>query len=413
VLKSQSLEVEQVRKDFPILRRKIHGKRLVYLDNAATTQKPRSVIRSIVDYYSKHNANPHRGVHQLSIEATEAFDSSRKTMGSFINASAFEEVVFTRGATESINLVRFAWGNQNVREGDLIVLTMMEHHSNIVPWQLLAKEVGARIEYVGITADGSLRLDQFETLMDQSPRLVAFTQCSNVLGTINDAAALCTAARRAGATTVVDAAQSVPHMPVDVQKIGCDFLAFSGHKMLGPMGIGVLYGRRAFLDEMEPFQSGGDMIKEVHLSGARWNDLPYKFEAGTQNVEGAVGLAAAAEYLNGLGMERVRRHEEELTAYALEQMASVPGITVYGPRDTSRRGGVVSFNLGDIHPHDLASILDEEGVAIRSGQHCAQPLMELLGLSATTRASFYVYNSYDDVDALMGALSKARRIFCL
>jgi cysteine desulfurase / selenocysteine lyase len=413
VLKSQSLDVEQVRKDFPILKRRIHGRRLVYLDNAATTQKPRSVIRSIVDYYSKHNANPHRGVHQLSLEATEAFDSSRKTMMSFINASAFEEIVFTRGATESINLVRFAWGIHNIRKGDLIVLTMMEHHSNIVPWQLLAKETGARIEYVGITPDGSLRRDQFEALMEQSPALVAFTQCSNVLGTINDAAALCAAARSAGATTVVDAAQSVPHMPVDVQKMDCDFLAFSGHKMLGPMGIGVLYGRRALLQEMEPFQSGGDMIKEVHLSGARWNDLPYKFEAGTQNVEGAVGLAAAADYLSSLGMERVRRHEEELTAYALEQMASVPGVTVYGPTDASRRGGVISFNLGDIHPHDLASILDEEGVAIRSGQHCAQPLMELLGLSATTRASFYVYNSHDDVDALMGALSKARRIFCL
>ncbi|MDA4114546.1 MAG: cysteine desulfurase [Thaumarchaeota archaeon] len=413
MLKSQSLEVERVRKDFPILRRRIHGKRLVYLDNAATTQKPRSVIRSIVDYYSKHNANPHRGVHQLSIEATEAFDSSRKTMMSFINASAFEEIVFTRGATESINLVRFAWGNHRIKKGDLIVLTMMEHHSNIVPWQLLAKETGARIEYVGITPDGSLRYDQFEALMGQAPALLAFTQCSNVLGTINDAAALCAAARQAGATTVVDAAQSVPHMPVDVQKMGCDFLAFSGHKMLGPMGIGVLYARRALLQEMEPFQSGGDMIKEVHLSGARWNDLPYKFEAGTQNVEGAVGLAAAAEYLNSLGMDRVRRHEEELTAYALEQMASVPGITVYGPRESSRRGGVISFNLGDIHPHDLASILDEEGVAIRSGQHCAQPLMELLGLSATTRVSFYVYNSHDDVDALMGALSKARRIFCL
>jgi cysteine desulfurase/selenocysteine lyase len=413
VLRSQSLEVEQVRKDFPILRRKIHGKRLVYLDNAATTQKPRSVIKSIVDYYSKHNANPHRGVHQLSIEATEAFDSGRKAVVSFINASAFEEVVFTRGATESINLVRYAWGNSHVKKGDLIVLTMMEHHSNIVPWQLLAKEVGARIEYVGITPDGGLRDDEFEALMDQSPALVAFTQCSNVLGTINDAARLCSAARRAGATTVVDAAQSVPHMEVDVQKMGCDFLAFSGHKMLGPTGIGILYGRKAVLQDMEPFQGGGDMIKEVHVSGARWNDLPYKFEAGTQNVEGAVGLAAAIDYLKSLGMVRVRKHEEELTAYALDQMASVPGITVYGPKNASHRGGVVSFNLGDIHPHDLASILDEEGVAIRSGHHCAQPLMELLGLSATTRASFYVYNSYDDVDALMGALSKARRIFCL
>ena len=413
MLRSQSLEVEQVRKDFPILKRKVHGRRLVYLDNAATSQKPRSVIRSIVDFYGKHNANPHRGVHQLSIEATEAYDLGRNKVASFINARAFEEIIFTRGATEAINLVRYAWGSHHVKKGDLIVLTIMEHHSNMVPWQLLAKEVGARIEYVGLDPNGRLRYDEFETLMDQSPALVAFTQCSNVLGTINDAKRLCEEARRAGATTVVDAAQSVPHMQVDVQKMGCDFLAFSGHKMLGPTGIGVLYGRKAMLEQMEPFQSGGDMIKEVHISGARWNDLPYKFEAGTQNVEGAVGLGAAIDYLNSLGMERVRSHEQELTAYALEQMGSVPGITVYGPKDPSERGGVVSFNLGDIHPHDLASILDEEGVAIRSGQHCAQPLMESLGLSATTRASFYVYNSHDDVDALMSALSKARRIFCL
>jgi len=410
---SESLEVEKVRADFPILKRKIHGKRLVYLDNAATTQKPRSVIRSIVDLYSKHNANPHRGVHQLSIEATEAFDEGRKKVVSFIGARAFEEIVYTRGATESINLVRYAWGRSHIKKDDLIVLTIMEHHSNIVPWQLLAKEVGARIEYVGITPDGSMRYDEFESLMGQSPTLVAFTQASNVLGTINDAEKLCSLAHRAGATTVVDAAQSVPHMPVDVQKMGCDFLAFSGHKMLGPTGIGILYGRREVLEDMEPFESGGDMIKEVHVSGARWNDLPYKFEAGTQNIEGAVGLGAAIDYLNSLGMDKVRSHEEELTAYALEQMGSVPGITVYGPRDASKRGGVVSFNLGDIHPHDLASILDEEGVAIRSGMHCAQPLMETLGLSATSRASFYIYNSRDDVDALMGALSKARRIFCL
>jgi cysteine desulfurase/selenocysteine lyase len=413
LLSSQSLQVEQVRKDFPILKRKIHGKRLVYLDNAATTQKPKSVIKSMVDFYSKHNANPHRGVHQLSIEATEAFDAARKKVGSFINASAFEEVLFTKGATESINLVRYAWGSHHLRKGDLIVLTIMEHHSNIVPWQLLAKEVGARIEYVGITKDGCLRYDEFDALMDQAPALVAFTQCSNVLGTINDAARLCSSARRAGAVTVVDAAQSVPHMPVDIQSMGCDFLAFSGHKMLGPTGIGILFGRRAILQEMEPFESGGDMIKAVHLSGAKWNDLPYKFEAGTQNVEGAVGLAAAIDYLNSLGMEKIRRHEQELTAYALEQMGRVPGITVYGPGDASLRGGVVSFNLGDIHPHDLASILDEEGVAIRSGQHCAQPLHDALGISATTRASFYVYNSRDDVDALMSALSKAGRIFCL
>jgi len=412
-LRSETLDVELVRKDFPILKRRIHGKRLVYLDNAATSQKPKSVIDAIADFYRKHNANPHRGVHQLSIESTEAFDEGRKKAMSFIHASAFEEVVFTRSATESLNLVKYAWGRSHIRKGDLIVLTIMEHHSNMVPWQLLAKETGARIEYVGITTEGFLDYGRLERLMRESPRLVAFSHCSNLLGTINDAARICSLARRAGATTVVDAAQSVPHMKVDVQKLGCDFLAFSGHKMLGPTGIGVLYGRKALLQEMEPFESGGDMIKSVHISGAEWNDLPYKFEAGTQNVGGVVGLGAAIDYLESLGMEKVRSHEVELTSYALEEMSRVPGITVYGPRDASDRGGVVSFNLGDIHPHDLASILDEEGVAIRSGQHCAQPLTESLGLSATTRASFYVYNGRDDVDALMSALGKARRIFCL
>ncbi|MDA4135681.1 MAG: cysteine desulfurase [Thaumarchaeota archaeon] len=413
MLKSQSLDVESIRADFPILKRRVHGKKLVYLDNAATTQKPRSVIKAISDYYSKHNANPHRGVHQLSIEATEAFDDSRRKVGKFINAEAFEEVIFTRGATESLNLVRFGWGVPHVKKGDLIVLTIMEHHSNIVPWQLLAAEKEARIEFVGLTKEGKLDMGQFEELMDESPALVAFTQSSNVLGTINDAAKLCSMAKRSGATTVVDAAQSVPHMSVDVRAIGCDFLAFSGHKMLGPMGIGALYGRKEKLQDMQPFQSGGDMIREVHTSGARWNDLPYKFEAGTQNVEGAVGLAAAIDYLGSLGMDKVRRHEEDLVSYALEQMETAPGITVYGPRDASERGGVVSFNLGDVHPHDIASILDEEGVAVRSGHHCAQPLIESLGIAAATRASFYVYNSRDEVDALMSALAKARRIFCL
>ena len=411
-MKSQSLEVDQIRKDFPIFKRKIHGKRLVYIDNAATTQRPKSVIDATVDYYYNHNANPHRGVHQLSVEATEAFEGARSKVATFVNAST-EEIVFTKGTTESINLVRYAWGSSHVKRGDLIVLTMMEHHSNIVPWQLLAKQVGAKIEFVGLTKDGRLNLDHFEDLMGQSPSLVAFSHCSNVLGTINDAGKLTARAKKAGATTVIDAAQSVPHMPVDVRAIGCDFLAFSGHKMLGPTGIGVLYGRKSVLEETEPFEAGGDMIREVHTSGATWNDLPYKFEAGTQNSAGAVGLGAAIDYLSAIRMERIREHEEAVTAYALEQMSKVPGITVYGPLDARERGGVVSFNMGDIHPHDMASILDEEGVAIRSGHHCAQPLMELLDVPAMSRASFYIYNSFDDVDALMQALSKARNVFCL
>jgi len=412
LLRSQSLPVEEIRKDFPILRRRVHGKKLVYLDNAATTQKPKSVIDATVDYYTNHNANPHRGVHQLSVEATEAFEGARKTVASFINSST-EEVVFTRGTTEGLNLVRYAWGNSRVKKGDLIVLTMMEHHSNIVPWQLLAEQAGARVEYVGLTPEGKLDMAHFESLMAQTPVLVAFTHCSNVLGTINDAARLSALAKREGAVTVVDGAQSTPHMPTDVQQIGCDFLVFSGHKMLGPTGIGALYGRKSLLQEMEPFQGGGDMIRQVHTTGATWNDVPYKFEAGTQDSAGAVGLGAAIDYLSAIGMEKVRAHEESLVGYALERMSALPGMTIYGPKNPGDRGGVVSFNMGDIHPHDMASILDEEGVAIRSGHHCAQPLMELLNLSATSRASFYIYNSYDDVDALILALSKAREVFCL
>jgi cysteine desulfurase/selenocysteine lyase len=413
LLKSQSLDAESVKTDFPILKKTVHGKRLVYLDNAATTQKPRAVVDAICDYYTEHNANPHRGVHQLSIEATEAFDESRRKVMRFINAAHFEEVVFTSGATDSLNLVRYGWGAKHIEEDDLMVLTIMEHHSNIVPWQLLAAEKGARIEFVGITGEGKLDEEQFEKLMDESPALVAFTHCSNVLGTINDAKRLCSLAKKAGATTVVDAAQSVPHIKTDVQEIDCDFLAFSGHKMLAPMGSGILYGRKEKLAESQPYRSGGDMIKEVHTSGVTWNDLPYKFEAGTQNVEGAVGLGAAIDYLESLGMDRVRRHEEDLLSYALERMEGAPGVTVYGPKQPSERGGVISFNLGDIHPHDIASILDEEGVAVRSGHHCAQPLIEELGIPAATRASFYVYNSREDVDELMNALAKARRIFCI
>jgi cysteine desulfurase / selenocysteine lyase len=411
LLKSEALPLEDIRQDFPILRRKIHGKRLVYLDNAATTQKPKVVINSLVDFYSKHNANIHRAVHQLSIEATEAYERARECVSSFIRSPSPQQVVFTRGTTESLNLVRYAWGSAEVKKGDLIVLTLMEHHSNIVPWQLLAKEKGARVEYVGLTSDGRLRMDEFEKLMGQSPKLVAFTQCSNVLGTINDAAKLCSLARRSGATTCVDGAQSAPHMPVDAASMGCDFFAFSGHKMLGPTGIGVLYGKKDLLEKMEPFQGGGDMIKEVHLDGALWNDLPYKFEAGTSSIADAIGLGAAIDYLTALGMERVRRHQVELMDYAMDRMRSLPGMVIYGPRRAEDRGGVISFNLADIHPHDLASILDEEGVAIRSGHHCAQPLMEDLDVPATSRASFYIYNGRDDVDALIGALNKARKLF--
>ncbi len=409
-MKSQLLDVEKIRADFPILKRKVNGKRLVYLDNAATTQKPRGVIEAISDFYSNHNANIHRGVHQLSIEATEAYESARTKAAAFVKCKN-DEIVFTRGTTESINLVRFAWAEKFIKKDDLIVLTKMEHHSNIVPWQLVAKKTGSKIEYVDVDREGVLNMEEFDMAMSESPKLVAFTHCSNVLGTITDAAMLARKAKRAGATTVIDAAQSAPHMPVDVSQIGCDFLAFSGHKMLAPTGIGVLYGRKALLEEMDPFQGGGDMIKEVHLTGAEWNDVPYKFEAGTTSFADAVGLGAAIDYLSSIGMQRVRDHEVELLKYALETMEQVGGVTIYGPRNATRRGGVLSFNIEGIHPHDMASLLDEEGVAIRSGHHCAQPLMERLEVPATNRASFYIYNSYDDVDVLVGGLKKAKKLF--
>ena len=403
-------QLEKIRSDFPILRRLVNGKRLVYLDNAATTQKPKQVIDALVDYYSRYNSNVHRSVHRLGEEATEAYEGARGKVASFIG-TAPRSVVFTRGTTESINLVRFAWGEEKIRKGDLIVTTLMEHHSNIVPWQLLAKRTGARLEFVGLRADGTLDMADFERLMRESPSVFAVTQCSNVLGTINDVAKLCSVARSAGALTVVDAAQSVPYMPVDVSAIGCDFLAFSGHKMLGPTGIGVLFGKKELLEDMEPFHGGGEMIQEVFLDHATWNEVPHKFEAGTVNIAGGIGLGAAVDYLSSIGMERVREHEVKLMKYALDVLPEVKGFNAYGPTDTGKRGGVLSFNLADIHPHDLATILDEEGIAIRSGHHCAQPLMKWLDVAATSRASFYVYNSDDDIDALKAGLEKAKKIF--
>ena len=412
LLKTEAIDVERLRADFPILKRKVHGKRLVYLDNAATTQKPQSVIDALVDYYSRYNSNVHRSVHTLGEEATAAYEASRGKAAKFVGAPT-KELVFVRGTTEATNLVRFAWGEKNVKRGDLLVTTMMEHHSNIVPWQLLAKSKGANLKFVGLNRDGTLDMGQFEELLKESPRLVAVTHCSNVLGTINDVGAICSKARAAGATTVVDGAQSVPHLPVDIGAIGCDFYAYSGHKMLGPTGIGALVGRKELLEEMDPFQAGGEMIREVFLDHATWNEVPYKFEAGTVNIADAIGLGAAIDYLTAIGMDKVREHEVLLLRYASESLSKVKGFQQYGPTDPSKRGGVISFNLGDVHPHDLATILDEEGIAIRSGHHCAQPLMRWLDVSATSRASFHVYNSYDDIDALKVGLEKAGSIFKL
>lgn len=406
-----TLNVTKIRADFPILRRKIGGQPLVYLDNAATSQKPKAVIDAIDRYYHEYNANVHRGVHRLSEEATVAFEQSREEFARFIGAKAAKEIIFVRNATEALNLVALSWARANLKSGDRILLTEMEHHSNIVPWQMLAKEKGLRIDYVEIRDDGILNWENFEQLIKESPKVLSLAHVSNALGTINPVRQMAREAHKVGATVIVDAAQSVPHMPVDVADLECDFLAASGHKMLAPTGIGMLYVRQDLLDHMEPLMGGGEMIKEVHLQDARWNDLPWKFEAGTPNIEGVIGLGAAVDYLKKLGMQNVREHEKDITRYAIERLADVKGLILYGTKEIEKRGAVISFNLGDIHAHDLATVLDTQGIAIRSGQHCAQPLMERLKVPATSRASFYIYNTRREVDILVRALEKARKMF--
>ncbi len=406
--------IADIRNDFPILSRQVHGKPLVYLDSTASSQKPRAVIDAMSTYYQTYHANVHRGVYALSEEATAAMEKARIKVARFINARKGKQIIFTRNTTESINLVAYSWGGANIHTGDLIVLTIMEHHSNLIPWQLLAERTGARLEFIPVTEDGLLRLDVYEQLLRQQPKLVAFTHMSNVLGTINPARQMIEQDHAAGATVLLDGAQSVPHFPVDVQELDADFLCFSGHKMLGPTGIGVLYGKRELLEAMPPFMGGGDMIAKVGLHKSTWNELPWKFEAGTPAIAEAIGQGVAVDYLSGLGMENVLRHEQAITGYALEQLQSVPGLTIYGPQSANKRGGVISFSLGDIHPHDLASILDQEmGVAIRAGHHCAQPLMEHFGLAATARASFYVYTIPEEIDVLVQGLHKALHIFNL
>jgi cysteine desulfurase/selenocysteine lyase len=414
------LDVERIRADFPILKRQVHGKPLVYLDNAATSQKPDTVIDAMSDYYRRYNANIHRGVHTLAEEATEAYEQARRKVGRFINAYSSRETVFVRNTTEAINLVALSWGRANVGAGDVIVLSLMEHHSNLVPWQLLAQATGAQLEFVGLDEQGRLRLEDLERLLREHAghvKLAAFTGMSNVLGTINPVAGIAERVHGAGALLLVDGAQLVPHCPVDVRALGADFLAFSGHKMLGPTGIGVLWARREILQAMPPFMGGGDMIRSVHLRHSEWNDIPYKFEAGTPNVAHAIGLGAAVDYLSALGMGEVQAHEQAISAYAMQRLAEVPNLVIYGP-PAGERGGVLTFNLlrdGEllIHPHDLASILDREGIAIRAGHHCAQPLMDYYGVPATARASFYVYNTEGEADQLAGALVKAQHVFGL
>jgi len=411
--KQVSLDVHLIRKDFPIFQRTVRGKPLVYLDSAATSQKPRQVIEAIRRFYEEYNANVHRGVYQISIEATEAFEAARKKVARLINARSHREIVFVRGTTEALNLVAYGWAKRNLRRGDTVLLTEMEHHSNLVPWQLVAKENGLKLSFVPFRTDGTLDTESLEDHANRNTKLFSFTYASNVLGTINDAVSMTKFAHEQGALAVVDGAQAVPHMRVDVQELGCDFLAFSGHKMLGPMGVGVLYGRQELLDEMEPFMGGGEMISEVHLDGSSWKVAPWRFEAGTPDVSGAIGLGAAVDYLSAVGLDAVRAHEESLTEYALTLLSELRWVTIYGPRDHRKRCGLIAFTLGDIHPHDLASFLNEEGICVRAGHHCAMPIHTKLGLSATTRASFYLYNTPEEIDILVGALRKAAKTFKL
>ncbi len=406
-----TLDVHRIRKDFPILERKVYGKPLVYLDNAATSQKPRQVIDALVDYYENYNANIHRAVHCLGEEATAAYEEARAKVAKFINAPSPESVIFTRNTTEAINLVAYTWGRANVLEGDEILLTQMEHHSNLIPWQRLASEKGATVRYIELTDTQTLALDGLENLFDARTRIAAMPHVSNSLGTINPVEKIAAEARRNGTLFLVDGAQGAPHLPVDVQAIGCDFYAFSSHKMLGPTGLGVLYGRPELLEEMEPFLGGGEMIRKVTFEGATWNDLPWKFEAGTPNIADVIAFGSAIDYLNQLGMENVREHEIEITDYALTRLSQLEGIVMYGPPDPRERGGVVSFNFGDLHPHDIGTVLDHHGVAIRAGHHCTQPLMRTLGVSGTARASFYIYNIPEEVDVLIEALEATRDFF--
>ncbi len=405
------LDTDKIRKDFPILTRQVRGKPLVYLDNAATSQKPKAVIDALVNYYETQNSNIHRGIHTLSEEATQAFEEVRKKVARFVHAPSPQSVIFTRNTTESINLVAYAWGRKNIQQGDEILLTAMEHHSNLVPWQILAQEKGAVLKFVSVSESGTLNLEDLDKNLSSKTKLISVTHVSNALGTINPIRRFAQAARSVGAVLFVDAAQSVPHIPVDMRVLGCDFLAFSSHKMLGPTGVGVLIAHEDMLDKMAPFLGGGDMIREVWLEKATWNDVPYKFEAGTPDVGGVIAFGAAIDYLQNLGMENVRAHEQELVAYCLAELSKIKGLKIYGPLDASQRSGVVSFNLGSIHPHDMGTVLDEDGIAVRAGHHCCQPLMRGFGIPGTTRASFNIYNTKEEVDKLVKSLERAKTLF--
>ena len=403
------INVREIRGDFPILKQKIRGKPLVYLDSAATSQKPTHVLEAMRSFYEESNSNVHRGVHLLAEKATNAYEGARKKVASFIHAPAPETLIWTRGTTEAINLVAYSWARRNLRPGDEILVSLMEHHSNLVSWQLAAQDTGAILKFIPIRDDYTLDMERFQELLNTKTRLVAVAHMSNVLGTINPIREIVDAAHTVGAKVMVDGAQSVAHMPVNVEDLSCDFFAFSGHKMLGPTGIGALYGRPELLDSMSPFFGGGEMITEVSLERSKYKPPPYKFEAGTPPIAEAIGLGAAVDYLENLGMEAVREHEDSVTRYALSALRAVEGLRIFGPGEN--RGGAISFALEGVHAHDLATILDTDGVAVRAGHHCAQPLMNWLGVPATTRSSAYVYNDNDDIDAMVRSLEKARGIF--
>lgn len=405
-------KVRRIIADFPILARPTsRGKRLIYLDSAATSQKPQVVIDSLVEYYSQYNANIHRGVYEIAERATAAFEKARETVAAFFNART-QEIIWTRNTTEAINLVSHSWGTQNIRRGDAILVTQLEHHSNLVPWQVLAETTGAELRFIPVDDRGLHVLDNLGALLDGC-KLVALSQVSNSLGTIAPLDVIIPRAHAAGALVMVDGAQAAPNMPVDLKALDADFYALSAHKMCGPTGIGVLYGKRELLEAMPPFLTGGDMIRKVEYAKSTFNDLPWKFEAGTSNVADAIAFAVAVEYLNGIGMDWVREHERQLVSYALDRLQTLEerGLSIYGPRDPDRIGDVISFNFGDVHPHDLASILDTEGICVRAGHHCTMPLMEKMGWPATARASFYIYNTEEDIDALVSGIEKAARVF--
>ncbi len=400
------------RKDFPILSRKLpNGKPLIYLDNAATTQKPRQVIEALTRYYTEYNANVHRGIHQLSEEATAAYDGAHEEVARFLGARSWEEIVFTKNATEALNLAALSLARSHLKKGDEVVLSEMEHHSNLVPWQQLARQYGFTVKYIPVTEEGELDMAAYGRMLSQRTKVVSITQMSNVLGTINPVREIAAMAHEHGALCVVDGAQSVPHFAVDVRRLDCDLLALSGHKMLGPTGIGALYGKREVLDAMEPFLYGGDMIREVSFTDSKWNDLPWKFEAGTPSIADGIALAEAVRYLSKVGMDEVARHERILVRHGFDTLGALPGVRIYGPGPGKERGGLLSFWAEPVHPHDLASVLNEEGIAIRAGHHCTMPLIMKLGVPALARASFYIYNTTEEIDALASAVARCQKMF--